>query len=86
MIKDSKGVVCPSCDSEMENGYLSYCSGAVWHREKPKGLRRLFWSAISGGEPVYGSLLFSLPVVSSVDAWRCPKCSCVLVSAQQTDR
>ncbi len=75
MEKVLKVLVCPSCDTEMESGYLSFCSGGVWHNKKPKGLGRLFWNAIPGGITVYGSLFISLPAVSSVDAWRCPKCS-----------
>jgi hypothetical protein len=79
MIEVTNGMVCPSCESIMKEGYLSYCSGAVWHDKKPKGLGRLFWSAFSSGVPVYGSFLSSL-TVSSVAAWRCPNCSCITVT------
>jgi len=84
MIEESNGLACPSCNAIMKDGYLSYGSGAVWHSKKPEGLGRLFWSAFSSGVPVYGSLLSS-PIVSSVAAWRCPNCSCVLVTPGPKD-
>ena len=84
MKEGSISLVCPSCDSKMKDGYLSYSSGAVWHNQEPKGLGRLFWNAFSSGVPVYGSFL-SLPAVSSVAAWRCPNCSCVIITSMQYD-
>ena len=84
MVEESNGLVCPSCNSIMEDGYLSYASGAVWHNKKPKGLGRMFWSAFSSGEPIYGSFL-SMPIVSSVVAQRCPNCSCVVVIPEPRD-
>ena len=78
MHDDGGRAMCPMCGTELEEGYLSYCSGAVWHRERPSGLSRMFWSAFLTGERVYGGVL-SNPVVSSVSALRCPDCSSVMV-------
>ena len=71
-------VTCPACGKTLDEGFLSYCSGAVWHRRRPTGLQRPFWSAFSSGEPVFGSLLSS-PVVSSVSSYRCPECHTVVI-------
>jgi hypothetical protein len=73
------GTICSMCGAELEEGYLSYCTGAVRHREQPTGLRRMFWSAFPTGERVYGSWA-SNPVVSSIPALRCPGCSSVVVA------
>ena len=78
MRDDGGRAICSMCGAELEEGYLSYSSGAVWHREKPTGLRRMFWSAFLSGEKVYGGMA-SNPIVSSVSALRCPSCSSVVV-------
>jgi hypothetical protein len=70
--------VCSLCGTAMEEGFISYCTGAIWHREKPRGWRRAFWSAYASGERVFGSPLSS-PVVSSTPAFRCPGCAAVLI-------
>jgi hypothetical protein len=69
---------CSLCGAALEEGFLSYCSGAVWQRTQPRGWRRAFWSAFSSGELVFGSLL-SKPYVSSVPALRCPSCAAVVI-------
>ena len=69
---------CPACGTEVEEGFVSYCSGAIWHRTKPSGWQRVFWSAFPSGERVFGSAA-SYPVVSSVPALRCPSCAAVVI-------
>jgi hypothetical protein len=69
---------CSLCGTALEEGFLSYSSGAIWHRTKPRGWRRAFWSAYSSGEHVFGSFASS-PIVSSVPAFRCPSCAAVLI-------
>lgn len=69
---------CPGCGVSLEEGFLSYCSGAIWHPEKPRGWRRLFWHAFPSGKRVFGSV-FSSPIVFSVAAARCPSCGAVVI-------
>lgn len=78
MTNETGALICPVCGSELEEGFLSYCSGSVWHREKPRGLGRFFWSAFSSGARVFGSIA-SYPTVSSVSASRCSDCSSVVI-------
>lgn len=69
---------CPACSSALEEGFISYCSGAIWHRTKPRGWQRVFWNAFPSGERVFGSAA-SYPVVSSVPSFRCPSCAAVVI-------
>ncbi len=85
MTAETERLLCQVCGSVLEKGYLSYGSGAVWHREEPRGLGRLFLRAFWSGEPVFGSLLCS-PVVSSVPAFRCSSCCSVLIPCAQPER
>lgn len=78
MTTSREGVICPICGSELEDGFLSYGSGTVWHGEKPKGLGRFFLSAYSTGERVFGSIA-SYPYVFSVPGARCSECHTVLI-------
>jgi hypothetical protein len=75
--------LCPLCGTALEEGFLSYGSGAVWHRTKPRGWRRLFWDAYTSGEPVFGSMASS-PIVSSVPAFRCPSCTAVVTPGKSS--
>jgi hypothetical protein len=75
--------LCSLCGTALEEGFLSYCSGAIWHRTKPRGWRRAFWSAYSSGERVFGSFASS-PVVSSVPAFRCPSCAAVVIPGKSS--
>ena len=54
----------------LDEGFLSYCTGAIW--------RRMLWSAYSSGERIFGSLASS-PVVSSVPAFRCSSWAVVVI-------
>ena len=74
--------ICPECGATLETGYLSYCTGAVWHQKKPVGLARMFWSAFYNGKRVFGGIA-SMPYVSSVTASRCPDCSCVVIPGRR---
>jgi hypothetical protein len=85
MTAETERLLCQVCGSVLEKGYLSYGSGAVWHRKEPRGLGRLFLPAFWSGEPVFGSLLCS-PVVSSVPAFRCSSCCSVLILSAQPGR
>jgi hypothetical protein len=69
---------CSFCGTALEEGFLSYGSGAIWHRTKPQGWRRAFWSAYASGKRVFGSVISS-PIVSSVPAFRCPSCNAVVI-------
>ena len=82
MPDEEEPLICPMCASEFENGFVSYCSGTVWHHKKPSGLGRVFWSAFRTGTRVFGSIA-SYPYVSSVSAARCPRCSSVVVMGNQ---
>ena len=79
MTNERGPLICPVCGSELERGFVSYCSGSIWHREKPQGLGRLFWNAFSSGARVFGSFA-SYPTVSSIRASRCSGCSSVLIT------
>jgi len=85
MTAETQGLRCQVCGSVLEDGFLSYCSGAVWHRKKPRGLGRLFSSAFWTGKPVFGTFLSS-PIVSSVPAYRCSSCCSVLIPCAQPER
>jgi hypothetical protein len=76
--------LCSLCGTALEDGFLSYASGAVWHRTKPRGWRRMFWSAYTSGEIVFGSVVSS-PVVSSVPALRCPSCAAVIIPGKSSN-
>lgn len=69
---------CLFCGTGLEQGFISYVSGAIWHPNKPQGWRRAFWSAYMSGERVFGSFISS-PVVSSEPALRCPGCAAVVI-------
>jgi hypothetical protein len=75
--------LCSFCGTALQEGFLSYCSGAVWHRTKPRGWRRMFWNAFSSGERVFGSLVSS-PLVLSVPALRCPDCAAVVIPGESS--
>jgi len=79
MPNENDCLICPLCGAELESGFVSYCSGAIWHRDKPTGMSRMFWTAFPTGERVYGGIA-SYPYVSSVSALRCSRCSSVVVS------
>jgi hypothetical protein len=74
----NESLICPLCGAALESGFVSYCSGAIWHREEPTGMSRMFWSAFPTGERVYGGVA-SYPFVSSVPGLRCSECSGVVV-------
>jgi hypothetical protein len=82
MFSDGNSGRCPICGERYQDGFLSYCSGSVWHPKKPSGLGRIFMSAFPTGQRVFGSFLCS-PFVSSVSAQRCPNCSSVLIPGKQ---
>jgi len=83
MTGDQSPNLCSLCGTALEEGFLSYGSGAVWHRTRPRGWRRLFWDAYTSGEPVFGSMASS-PVVSSVPAFRCPNCAAVVIPGKSS--
>jgi len=78
MTEDQSQLSCPFCGTGLEEGFISYGSGAIWHHTKPRGWRRAFWSAYLSGERVFGSVISS-PVVSSVPAYRCPNCGAFVI-------
>ena len=85
MTAETERLKCPCCGAVLEDGFLSYSSGAVWHRVKPRWLGRLFLSAFATGEPVFGSFLTS-PIVSSVPAYRCSRCHGVVIPSAQPEK
>lgn len=74
---------CSFCGTDLEEGFISYGSGAIWHHTKPQGWQRAFWSAYMSGERVFGSFVSS-PVISSVPALRCPSCAAVVIPGRMT--
>ena len=82
MMDDQKPSLCSFCGTALEEGFLSYCSGTIWHRKRPQGWGRMFTSAFSTGERVFGSLISS-PIVSSVPALRCPSCAAVMIPGER---
>lgn len=72
-------ITCPECGAVLEEGYLSSCSGSVWHPARPRGWKRVVWSAFSTGRRVFGNQS-RLPLVSSVPASRCAACGTVVIS------
>ena len=71
-------ITCPECGALLEDGYLSSCSGSVWHASRPRGWRRVFWTAFATGRRIFGGA-GSLPVVTSVPAARCSQCGTVVI-------
>jgi hypothetical protein len=81
MTEKKSDMECPASGRPLDEGFVSCCSGAVWHPTKPRGWQRAFWSAYSSGSPVFGSLL-SYPVVSSVRAEHCAGCGAVVITGE----
>jgi predicted RNA-binding Zn-ribbon protein involved in translation (DUF1610 family) len=69
---------CPECGAELENGYLGYGSGLLWHRIRLSGPARIGFVAIPTGQYIVGNWRAS-GFVSQVPARKCPKCGTVVL-------
>lgn len=71
---------CPSCGATLEDGFIGYASGILWHGEEPMGWRRLFPFVLAAGRFVVGNWA-STPWVRCREAQRCCRCGTVVISA-----
>jgi hypothetical protein len=64
--------LCSLCGTALEEGFPSYGSGAIWHRTKPRGWRRAFWSAYSSGKHTLQENVFSGALSRLLSSHPCP--------------
>ncbi|MFQ5857010.1 MAG: PF20097 family protein [Anaerolineae bacterium] len=76
---------CPECGSALEDGFLGYGSGLLWHEHKLRGWRRIFLYAVPTGHFVLGSIASS-PFITSVPARKCTACGTVVLPRTANER
>jgi hypothetical protein len=70
--------VCPECGSQLEDGFIGYASGLLWHKRQPSGWQRLFPFALTTGRFVIGNWA-STPWVRLKTARRCVACGTLVL-------
>ena len=70
--------VCPECGSRLEDGFIGYASGILWHEQELHGWRRAFPFALAEGRFVVGNWP-STPWFRSRTARRCPACGTLVL-------
>lgn len=76
---------CPECGSALENGFLSYGSGLLWHEHKLRGWRRVFIYAMATGHFVVGNWASS-GLMASKPARKCAICGTVVLPRAANQR
>ena len=71
---------CPECGAGLEDGYVGYFSGIMWHEQHLMGLQRLFPFVLSAAHLIIGNLA-STPWIRSRKASRCRDCGTLVVPA-----
>ena len=71
---------CPECGAALEEGYIGYFSGIVWHEEELMGLQRLIPFVFSAAHFIIGTIT-STPWIRSRQARRCRSCGTLVVPA-----
>lgn len=76
---------CPECNSELEDGYVGYGSGILWHKHKLKGWRRIFPIALLNGAFILGNWT-SPGVYTFIKARKCSECNIVVLLTKNTEK
>jgi len=69
---------CPECDAGLEDGYIGFFSGIMWHDQPVTGLLRLFPFVLSAASFIISNLI-STPWIRSRQARRCRSCGTLIV-------
>ncbi len=69
---------CPECGAELENGYIGYGSGILWHKIKLQGAARIGFVAVPTGSYIVGDWK-STGFISQVPGRKCIKCGTVVL-------
>ena len=69
---------CPECGSALEEGFIGYFSGIMWHEEQLEGLQRTIPFVLGAADFILGSVV-STPWIRSRRASRCRACGTVVV-------
>jgi ribosomal protein S27AE len=69
---------CPECGTGLEDGFLGYGTGLLWHESRLRGWHRLFPFAIAEGNYIVGNWT-STGLITSIPARKCPACGTVVL-------
>ena len=75
---DTPETHCPECGATLDDGFISYFSGIMWHEKKPIGWRRLFPFVCSAGHFIFGNAA-SAPWTRSREAQKYRDCETLVV-------
>jgi hypothetical protein len=68
----------PVDDLELEEGFVGYFSGVMWHQERIEGLQRMIPFILSTADFIIGTVV-STPWIRSRRASRCRDCGTLVV-------
>ena len=71
---------CPECGAALEDGFIGYFSGIIWHDEDPAGWRRVFPFVLGAGRFIISNPT-STPWIRSRKARKCRNCGTLVVPA-----
>jgi rubredoxin len=77
---ETQEACCPECGATLENGFIGYFSGIMWHDMKPEGWQRVFPFVLSAGRFIISNPA-STPWVRSRNARKCRDCGTLVVPA-----
>ena len=77
---ETQKALCPECGATLEDGFIGYFSGIMWHDEDPQGLQRIFPFVLSAGRFIFSNAM-STPWIRSRKARKCPGCGTLVVPA-----
>jgi len=69
---------CPECGAALEDGFIGYFSGIMWHDEELMGLQCLIPFVLSAAHFIIGNLA-STPWIRSRKASKCRDCGTLIV-------
>jgi hypothetical protein len=71
---------CPECGATLEDGFIGYFSGIMWHDKDPVGWQRLFPFVLGAGNFTISNVA-STPWIRSRKARKCRDCGTLVVPA-----
>jgi rubredoxin len=81
VMSDSREACCPECGATLDDGFIGYFSGIMWHDQEPTGWLRIFPFVLSTGHFIVGNAA-STPWARNRKARRCRDCGTLVVPTQ----
>ena len=75
---DTHEARCPECGATLDDGFVGYFSGIMWHEKQPTGWQRLFPFVLSTGRFVIGNW-GSTPWTRCREARKCRGCGTLVL-------